>query len=75
MKRFEALLLSDTIVSKMVHYSKLHSYRNCSTISWWSNAAKLTTIKCKSTCMLMPRFWRVYRSDQSWNSVSAVKLM
>jgi len=33
MKRFEALLLSDTIVSKMVHYSKLHSDRNCSTIS------------------------------------------
>jgi len=68
MKRFEALLLSDTIVSKMVHYSKLHSDRNCSTISWWSkcNVTKLTTISMQ-VGMLTPRLWLVYRRDQSWN--------
>jgi len=45
-------------------------------MSWWSkcNATKLTTINA-SRRVLTPRWWRVYRSDQSWNSVSAVKLM
>lgn len=61
MKRSEALLLSNTIVLKMVKYSKVHQD---TAICWLKqcNATKLTTTKCKSANMLTPNLLCVYFS-------------
>lgn len=57
-----ALLLSNTVVSKMVQYLELHSANahHQLLVKMWTNSTRLTTKKCNSANMLMPTQKKIY---------------